>query len=353
MHVIMKEIQWPRIGKNSQSSSRWCNAHLVSPNIVSIMTPQDFIQSRLKKLNQTTGIPAQNNPEDQIVKLTLSKRFRKYSANDTLINHVKKVVHYCVERNQPINFTFLHGAYKLWRLEEAPCADWAELFALMYYTNYVKNICAIYEPGVWFDFFVDDWIIEDIDKISPDEIKSYLDSYRALIDFLKPYQPNNLKMTITPVSSQFASRQEFEQKLSDNEQNLELPELDEVASRMVELNAKVDDSVKADPKWREKIYRKHNAYMIIKGETGYHKERPDKILIFSQPLPSGTTISLGTTKSSIAKFWVGVGALKVDRDSYKEVILSPKQLKDAIFDWQGVHIEGLDGTNFQKIRIVS
>lgn len=317
----------------------------------SIMTPQDFIQRRLKKLNQTTSISVQNDLEDQIVKLALSKKFRKYSANDILINHVREVVHYCTERNQPINFTFLHGAYKLWRLEEAPYADWAELFALMYYTNYVKNICAIYEPGVWFDFFVDDWIIEDIDNLSPDEIKAYLDSYQALINFLKPYQPSNLKMTITQVSSQFISRQEFEQKLNDNEANLELPKLNEVVSRMIELNARVDNSTMSDPKWREKIYRKHNAYMIIKGETGYHKDRSDKILTFSQPLPSGTTISLGTTKSSIVKFWVGVGALKVDKDSYKEIILSPKQLEDTDFDWRKIHIEGLDGRNFHKIRV--
>lgn len=316
------------------------------------MTPQDFIQSRLNKLSQTTNTPAQNDLESQIVKLALSKKFRKYSANPSLIDHVKEAVHYCVERNRPINFTFLHGAYKLWRLEEAPYVDWAELFALMYYTNYVKEICAIYKPGVWFDFFVDDWIVEDIDKLDPDEVQSYLSSYQNLIDFLKPYQPVNLNMTITPVSAQFASRQEFEQKLSDNEASLELPELDESASRMVELNARVSDSIKTDPKWREKIYRKHNAYLKIKGETGYHKDRPDKILVFSQPLPSGTTISLGTTKSSIAKFWVGIGALKMAGDSYKEVILSPKQLERADYDWQKVHIDGLDGQNFQKIRVI-
>lgn len=146
----------------------------------------------------------------------------------------------------------MHGAYKLWRLQEAPCVDWAELFALMYYTNYVKEICAIYRPGVWFDFFVDDWIIEDIDNLSPEEIQAYLESYQSLINFLKPYQPDNLHMTITPVSSQFVSRQEFEQKLRDNEQNLELPELDTVATRMVELNSRVGSTTKADPRWREK-----------------------------------------------------------------------------------------------------
>ena len=316
------------------------------------MTLEKYLQDKLEKLNISTVTPAQENLEEQIVKLTLSKKFRKYSANDTLIQHVKDVVHYCVEHSQPINFTFLHGAYKLWRLEEAPYTDWAELFALMYYTNYVKDICAIYQPGVWFDFFVDDWIIEDIDNLSPIEIQSYINSYQKLMDFLKPYQPNNLRMTITPVSSQFSSRQEFEQKLSDAEKSLELPELNETASRMVELNAKLSSEAKTDPKWREKIYRKHNAYLKIKGETGYHKDRPDKILVFSQPLPSGTTISLGTTKSSIAKFWVGVGALKQDDNSYKQIILSPKQLETVSFEWQDIHINGLDGPNFQRIRVI-
>ena len=159
-------------------------------------------------------------------------------------------------------------------------------------------------------------------------------------------------MTITPVSSQFVSRQEFEQKLRSNEQNLALPELDTVATKMVELNSRVGSTTKADPKWREKIYRKHNAYLKVKGETGYHKDRQDKILVFSQPLPSGTMISLGTTKSSIAKFWVGVGALKTSGESYKEIILSPKQLEDANYIWQDIHINGLEGKNFQKIRVV-
>lgn len=316
------------------------------------MTPELFLQNKLEQLKSATNASMSDDLETQIVKLVLSKKFRKYSANDALIEQVKNVVHYCVTQNQPINFTFLHGAYKLWRLDEAPYVDWAELFALMYYTNYVKEICAIYEPGGWFDFFVDDWIIEDIDNLSPSEIESYLDSYQALIDFLKPYQPNNLKMTITPLSSQFTSRQEFEQKLSDNEKDLELPTLDVTARRMVELNARVDDIITTDPKWREKIYRKHNAYLKIKGETGYHKNRQDKILVFSQPLPSGTTISLGTTKSSIAKFWVGVGALKTSSDSYKQVILSPQQLKNSDYEWQNIHINGLNDKNFQKIRIV-
>jgi hypothetical protein len=74
-------------------------------------------------------------------------------------------------------------------------------------------------------------------------------------------------------------------------------------------------------------------------------------LVFTQPLPSGSAISLGTTKSLIVKFWVGVGALKADGDSYKMLVLSPKQLADAECVFEDVNI-GLDGKNFKKVRVI-
>ena len=315
------------------------------------MTAEQYIKNELEKLKTPSDIQPEDDLEAQIVRLLLSKKFRKYSANEDLINHVKESVHYCVEKNQPINLTFLHGAYKLWRLEEAPEVDWAELFSLMYYSKYVKPICEIYKPGVWFDFFVDDYIVEVLDNYKPEEVKAYIDSYQKLMDFLKLYQPENLKMTITTVGSQFASREDFDQALEKQLETTPMPELSDDSARMVELNVRLADGQSNDPKWREKIYRIHDAYRVIKGGTGYHKNRPDKIVVFNQPLPSGRTISLGTTKSSIAKFWVGVGALKPDKDTYKMVVLSPKQLEETSCKWEDANI-GLTGKNFAKIRII-
>lgn len=315
------------------------------------MNAEQYIKSELEKLKQPLGLQPEEDVEAQIVRFLLSKKFRKYSANENLIQHIKDSVHECVSKNQPINLTFLHGAYKLWRLEESPEADFAELFALMYYTKYVKPICEIYEPGVWFDFFVDDWIVERLDNIKPEEITAYIESYQGVIDFLKPYQPSNLKMTITPVSSCFSSRLEFDNKIEEKLSLLPLPELPDSVRRMVELNVRLDDSQASDPEWREKTWRLHNAYLAVKGETGYHKNRLDKILVFNQPLPSGTAISLGTTKSSIAKFWVGVGALEPSGASYKMIILSPSQIMTANFEWQNIDID-LPGKNFNKIRII-
>ena len=54
----------------------------------------------------------------------------------------------------------------------------------------------------------------------------------------------------------------------------------------------------------------------------------------------------------MAKFWVAVGALQPNGDSYYEVVLTPKQLEAATFDWEPVNIKGLAGKNFSRIRVL-
>jgi hypothetical protein len=324
------------------------------------MKAQEYIQSQLDSLKKPIGLVKPTNEtelEEAIYKALMSKKFRKYSANEDLQEHVKNAIKLNIEKNEPINITFLHGAYKLWRLEESPEADWAELFSLMYYTNWVKPVCEIYEPGVWFDFFVDDLIIPKLDNVEFANVQAYIKSYQSVIDFLKNYQPSNLKMTITPVGSQFESPEAFDKSVQRNLDKLTaevpsgLPELTESQKAMVELNTKVTDEQLKDPKWREKVYHLHNAYMITKSEPGYHKGRPEKIMVFNQPLPSGTTISVGSTKDSIMKFWIGVGVLQPRDGSFRQVILSPNQLKDGKYNKETVKVDGLTGRNFYSVRV--
>lgn len=331
-----------------------------APHLQDTMTAQDYIQLRLEELKQPVGLEKPKNTDElveDIFKAIMSKKFRKYSANEGLQNSIRIAIRINVENNEPINITFLHGAYKLWRLKEAPEADWAELFSLMYYSNWVKPICGLYEPGVWFDFFVDDYIINRLDNIPMSDIQAYIDSYQSLINFLKPYQPSNLTMTITTVGSQFPSEEAFDKSLLINLDRLTtetpggLPKLNDTQRAMVELNTKPTDEQLKDPKWRERVYHLHNAYSATKSEPRYHKDRPEKIIAFTQPLPSGSTISVGTTKSSIMKFWVGVGALQPKVDSYSQVILSPNQLDKAVFNFEEVNINGLNGKNFNRIRV--
>ncbi len=326
------------------------------------MTAQAYIQSKLADLRQPLGLekPAHDDQlVDAISKAILSKKFRKYSASPELIEHIRGAVRINVEKHEPINVTFLHGAYKLWRLEEAPEADWAELFALMYYTNWLKPVCELYEPGVWFDLFLDDLIPPKLNNIPQSDIETYVTSYQAVIDFLKQYQPANFKTTVTRVGDFFESPAAFDKALQRNLEVLTaktpggLPILSEDQKASVELNTKVTVQQLKDPKWREKVFHLHNAYMGIKADTGYHKNRPEKILAFNQPVTGGKMISVGSTKDSVAKFWVGVGVLKPKDGSYRQLVLTPKQLQHADYTTEAITLNGLSGKNFAKIRIMT
>lgn len=324
------------------------------------MTAQEYIQSKLQELSQTSDL---SQPKDRtelieaITKLVLSKKFRKYAVTPEYLEHIKNAIKENVENNQPINLTFLGGSYKLWRFEEAPESDWAELFAHIYFTKWLKPVCDIYEPGVWFDFFLDDVIVSRINNISEEEVAAYGESRQAIIDFMKPYQPKNMRMTITGVGSLFKSRQEYEDLLEGAIETLAkelpngLPELSESHSATVDLNVKTTPEQEKDSKWREKVELVHMAYMRVKGATGY-STKSNKIRVFTQPMPTGTCIAVGATKDSITKFWVGVGVLNPKEDSFRQIILSPKQLEAANFDWEEISIENLKGKNFKKIRIL-
>lgn len=322
------------------------------------MKAQDYILTELEKLRQ----PFRPSPsgsggvlQDEIVRLILSKKFRKYAANSDLVSHIKQAVSLNMAANQPINFTFLHGAYKLWRLDESPEADWAELFALMYYIKWLKPVCELYTPGVWFDFFVDDSILEVLNNLERAEIDAYMCSYQVVINFLKEYRPKNFHMTITPVSRQFDSEealwQSFEKQLRIVQAD-GLPKLSHEQRATIELNVRLDSKQGGDAYWREKVAQKLKAYMVTKSEAGYHKNRPDKILVFTQPLPSGTALAVGTTKDSVMKFWMGVGVLRPEGETFKMSIRSQGQLASQAFRREAVAITGLDQRNFANIRIL-
>ncbi|HSX23868.1 MAG TPA: hypothetical protein VLE74_02095 [Candidatus Saccharimonadales bacterium] len=325
------------------------------------MTAQEYIQTKLKELNVPLGLEKPANNEElieAISKILLSKKFRKYSANPELIAHIREAIRTNVEQSKPINVMFTHGAYKLWRLEETPEVDWAELFALMYYTKWLAPICEIHEPGVWFDSFVDDLILPKLDNISLTEVETYKSSYRNLLSFLKQYQPKNFKMTITGVDEQFESPEAFYQKLEQDVEKFALklpgglPVVSKERAAMIELNAKPNSQQRADSLWMEKNTLLHDAYIsLTKREAGY-TFRPDKILAFTQPLPSGVFLAVGSTKDSIAKFWTGVGVLNTRNDSFRQGILSPNQLEKAKFTWENIALKDLNGKNFGRIRVV-
>ncbi len=322
------------------------------------MTAQDYIQAKLEDLKKPLGISKPVGQEElieAIFKAFTSKKFRKYSLGQEHADHIKSSIAMNVKNNEPIKATLVFGGYKLWRLDETPEVDWAELFSLIYYTNWMKPVCELYEPGVWFDFFSDDVIVPKMNNVSPDDTKIYQASFHKLLEFLKPYQPKNLNMTFNRVGDQYESYEAFELDLEEQMKSLtaslngNLPVLSDVAIATLDLNVRTTPEQLADPKWHEKVQLMHDSYAQVKGRRPYYRT-PDKLSIMTTPYNG--MLSVGTTKDSIMKFWIGVGVLRPNGDDFRQIILSPSQLDKAEFDFEPASINGLEGKNFKKVRII-
>lgn len=319
--------------------------------------PKTYIEEQLSKLAPAADFASFKNREEleeYIARAALSKKFRKWAVDGDLPDHLHNAIRISFEKNEPIKFVMPFGGYKLWRLPEAPEADWAELFSLMFYAAWLKPIADAYVPGVRFDFSSDDVVVERLDRIAKADTEAYKTSFESTVTFLEDYIPQNLKFTFTPVGSRYTP-EEFDAELNSlmaqylAEHNGKLPEATEDEKKIMDLNAHKNEEDLADPDWYRKNKLMHDSYMTVSRRRPYTRNE-EKILAFTKSLPKG--IAVGTTKTSIAKFWAGVGALKHKEDSYIETVLSPEQIRTAEVEWNDITIAGLTGKNFSKIRII-
>lgn len=322
------------------------------------MTPKEYIEQRLKELKTTSKktivLKTDIDLANFIFQTIMSKKFRKYKViPDEYINHIKGAIDNSIKNNLPIEIILPFGGYKLWRLEETPEADWAELFSMMYFAKWLKPITDVYKPGVHFDFSSDDVVVERLNNIPKSDTESYAKSFRLIFNFLETYLPDNFKFTLTPVSSYY-SPEEFETELKEKITTMEkelggLPVLDERHKRMVEMNVRLNPGQDKDPLWREKVELLHQSYYTLSRRRAYNRSK-EKILAFCYRMAN--CVAVGTTKTSIAKFWPGTGVLKKLGDDFSEYILSPSQLNTEKYVWEQISIKELSGKNFNKIRII-
>lgn len=312
------------------------------------MTAQEYILSGLEKLQMASQIVKHSETtSESIFSALMSKKFRKYSVNQEYQTHIRSAIELSMKNGEPIKITFVFGGYKLWRFDEAPEVDWAELFSLMYYANWLMPIAQSYAPGVWLDFYSDDVIVDRMNGVPRSDVDAYISSFRKLLNFLGVHLPSNIKFTLSRVAEQYEDMKAFDAELSEKIKETSVVSL--TNEQMATLRLNVHRVGTAEPDWVE-IQRLHDAYAQVTKRRPYYRT-PDKIMAITKQLPN--TIAIGTTKTSIAKFWAGVGAFKKREDAYIEYVLSPSQLEAAAYEWEQISVPGLAGKNFSRVRILS
>jgi hypothetical protein len=292
--------------------------------------------------------------ESAIYRLLLSKKYRKYAINPEYLDHISEVISLAVSKKESIKLTFVFGGYKLWRLPTEPEVDWAELFSLIYYAHWLGRIASIYEPGVWLDFYSDNVVLEIMNNIPKEDTNKYKKSFEKLLQFIKPYLPENLKITLNSVGDQYENYEDFKTELKQSIEKVKselggLPKLTPEQRIMVDLNVKLNPGQDNDQHWREKVFLIHEGYSKISKRRPYYRQQ-DKIFVTTKQIKD--SIAVGTTKNSIAKFWTGIGVLEEDGESFKDRILSPTQWEN--FQNSALRMEKMDLIdlkNFKQIKI--
>ncbi len=322
------------------------------------MNPQEFITSKLQKIAQpVVAADIGKTPLDQVILARVhSKQFRKLSVDQAAIDVAKNSIAMSVQAGEPINLRLDFGGNKLWRLDEAPHIDWGELFALMYYVNWAKYIVEVYVPGVLLSYFSMDVCVERLNGVPHEQTDEYSKDMKALFAWAEQFIPAGVRLEYTRYADLYESRDEYYQELEAAKEivmqslNGKLPELSDKQKAATELNVKLKPGQADDPEWREKVEAEHQSIFYTKTGAVYME---DPKWIMHCPTWYSGYIATGSTKRSLAKFWAGVGALEAKAGGgFNEIILTPKQLESAEYSWQDVRIDGLEGENFGKIRIV-
>lgn len=321
------------------------------------MTAQEYINAKLSQLAEPVNFEdsGQDFASEAIFARVTSKKFRKNKADDDAIKMVWDAINEAINNKEPLKFSLLFGGNKLWRLDEAPEVDWAELFAVIYFARWMKHVSTVYGPGAQFTFYSQDVSVERLDNVPRIETDEYSRTFIEMLSWLKQYLPSNVSFIYRRQLDEYADPSEYDVEIEESKQIVLtengglLPVLSQSQKIATELNVKLAPGQADDPEWREKVELEHQAIFRTPTLNRFFAE-PGRISTSPTPFPG--LIATGSTKKSIAKFWAGVGALETAGDGFNDIILTPKQLEAANFDWQEIQIVGLPGKNFTKIRVL-
>ena len=222
----------------------------------------------------------------------------------------------------------------------------------------MNQVAAYYKPGIVLEFCSDEVIVEKLDNISTAMTEKYTETFNAMLSLFEKYLPDNIKIKLIRVRDQYKTDGALFEELSINLKNTinNWDSFDEDKKKgrisMVKLNYLLNDSSweEMSDKDRDDLMREntalHDAYLPLVGRRSLVRGE-DKIVIF--PFPISDSITLGSTKYSVAKFWSRYGALKRNGDLLQDCVMSPDKLAQKNFE--EVTVNGIDLERFDKIRV--
>lgn len=334
------------------------------------MTIQTYLKQELRNCSRThlktsdQELLSQLGMQQFIQRKLTSKKFRKYALTPECYQRIIHAIATQVGKQLPLNVVYPQGGYKLWRLPSSPHVDWAEFFAISYVLQYLAPVLAAYQPGVELTFYMHAMLPELHDNLTTKEIDEYIRSFEALLVEFRRYLPKNCSIRLLR-DLDIYSREEYIEaaRIGIESVRTEYPNWPNAKKqayrKMAELNIKWNGredwtrltTAQKENKILQAAYYEAGATTRLV-RVGQAIKSPDTILLFNTGMRD--FIGIGTTKASIAKYWVGVGALKQKDGGWQSLILSPKQYETALANHPKSVSTSLIGhlPNFDRIMVL-
>ena len=282
-----------------------------------------------------------------------SKKFRKKLLKPETLAIIKSKIALSVKANKPIYLIFAFDGYKNhWVTEFHPKAEWAEFFHLLYITKPLTPIAKAYGPGVFHEYESECEAGIYHNNQSKADVDAYTESFKALIEYIKPFVPKNLTFNYRTLPEQYDTKPFFERVLGmvdAKTEELREQHKDDRAEALkrslfnLKLHGKEDLTHKTKDELNEIALRSLAFNHLFLDED--YKNRKDYFngderistvgAYCSEEENPDNWMTINACARSANAYWTSRGILVTDQDGFKENIVGPKaysELKPKMVD---------------------
>ena len=138
------------------------------------------------------------NFREQILNRLFLQRYSKKSQSEKAKKYTALKVDNILKDNLPFIFCFCFGGYKHFWSPTYPEPDWAEIFTIKYFMEYVLPIAKLYDNGVTIEFESEEVILSHMNNVPQEGLDKYNKVFSELITYInqKTNYPLNLNLVL-------------------------------------------------------------------------------------------------------------------------------------------------------------
>lgn len=285
----------------------------------------------------------------QIQNLLLSGKYRKFPITDEIREQLKQKVDYILLSDDPFIFVPSFGGYKHSWTPSYPYTDWAEVFSIINFINYLKPLKYLTNKEIIVEYLSKDIIVPMMNNIPKNFVDRYISDFKKIISLFNQKQ-NQIKFEIHSSHEDYDPDVLFrlidknKESIIDKFNKLDLDE-QELKLKKAENNfcwngiknyTNITEIEKRNIVMESRII--NETFLKIDSELrgGSTKGRKNAIpILFRKGVGACGEICLNlcSCTSSTVAFWVGIGILEVRENKIIPRIISKSQyevLKDKL-----------------------